>query len=278
MRPSYDAFGWLVWGQQVLHWKLNTDGAPSWKPLTFLFTLPYALTGRDSQVYLWMLTATAGAFAGSVFAARIAFRLVGPTPARPWAGYFAGAVRRARRARARWLFAARADRQLRPARGRDLSRGDRQPTSAGARALRRAPRPALHSGVPRRGRSRASMRLAGRTDAPDAEHARMRSADSMLIPVAWFLMPGLTSHSWFSAGDLALNKATVIHGSKFIGVLGRLGSLYEWPMQIAVLLGIVIAGIRRDRLSRSVSSPRLHCGSRPRSRLPCMDGRRCPAT
>jgi hypothetical protein len=42
-RPSYDAFGWLVWGRQALHWNLDTNGAPSWKPLPFLFTFPYAL-------------------------------------------------------------------------------------------------------------------------------------------------------------------------------------------------------------------------------------------
>src|SRR6516165_4805994 len=59
-RPAYDAFGWLVWGRQVLHWNLNTDGAPSWKPLTFLFTLPYAFAGRG-QVWLWMVTAVVGA-------------------------------------------------------------------------------------------------------------------------------------------------------------------------------------------------------------------------
>ena len=45
MRPGFDAYGWLVWGRQTLHGNLNTDGAPSWKPLTFLFTLPYSLGG-----------------------------------------------------------------------------------------------------------------------------------------------------------------------------------------------------------------------------------------
>ena len=49
MRPTYDAFGWLVWGRQVLHWDLNTDGAPSWKPLTFLFTLPYGLARGNAR-------------------------------------------------------------------------------------------------------------------------------------------------------------------------------------------------------------------------------------
>ena len=32
-RPAYDAYGWLVSGHQTLHWNLDTNGAPSWKPL-----------------------------------------------------------------------------------------------------------------------------------------------------------------------------------------------------------------------------------------------------
>ena len=38
-----------------------------------------------------MFTAVAGAVAGSVFAARIAFRLTGPSPERPYAPYVAAA-------------------------------------------------------------------------------------------------------------------------------------------------------------------------------------------
>ena len=248
MRPSYDAFGWLVWGQQVLHWKLNTDGAPSWKPLTFLFTLPYALTGRDSQVYLWMLTATAGALAGSVFAARIAFRLVGPTPARPWAGYlaagFAGLGVLGLDGYSQLVLIANSDPLVvaicLAAIDSHLCRRPR--LAFGLLVLASLGRPEAwpFAGLYALWLGRTVPRMGTRAYAVGG---------LVLIPLAWFLIPGLTSHSWFSAGDLALNKATVIHGSKFIGVLGRLRSLYEWPMQVAVLLGIVIAGIRRDRLA-----------------------------
>ena len=79
MRPEYDAYGWLVWGKQTLHWNLDTNGAPSWKPLTFLFTVPYALAG-NTQPWLWMVTSVAGAFSGPIFAGRIAFRLAAPAP------------------------------------------------------------------------------------------------------------------------------------------------------------------------------------------------------
>ena len=42
-RPGYDPYGWLVWGKLTIHLKLDTNGAPSWKPLPYLFTVPYAL-------------------------------------------------------------------------------------------------------------------------------------------------------------------------------------------------------------------------------------------
>ena len=50
MKPAYDAYGWMVWGRQTLHWNLDTNGAPSWKPLTFMFTLPYASFGAHPAV------------------------------------------------------------------------------------------------------------------------------------------------------------------------------------------------------------------------------------
>src|ERR1022692_776437 len=90
MRPGYDSFGWLVWGRQALHWNLDTNGAPSWKPLTFLFTLPLALAGR-SQLWLWMVTEVAVSLSGSVFAGRIAYRLTGPCPQRRYAPMAAAA-------------------------------------------------------------------------------------------------------------------------------------------------------------------------------------------
>ena len=73
-RPSYDAFGWLVWGYQTLHGALDLGGAPSWKPLPYLFTVPFALFGH-AQIFLWMITAVAISLAGAIFAARIAYRL-----------------------------------------------------------------------------------------------------------------------------------------------------------------------------------------------------------
>ncbi len=75
-RPSYDAYGWLVWGYQTLHLSLDLGGAPSWKPLPYLFTVPFAVFGHY-QLWLWMITAAGVALAGAVFGGRIAYRVVG---------------------------------------------------------------------------------------------------------------------------------------------------------------------------------------------------------
>ena len=45
-RPGYDPYGWLIWGYQTLHLNLDLGGAPSWKPLTWVFTVPYSLFGH----------------------------------------------------------------------------------------------------------------------------------------------------------------------------------------------------------------------------------------
>ena len=68
----------------------NLNAAPSWKPLPYLFTLPYAVFGHD-QMWLWMITAVAVSLSGVVFAARIAYRVVSEGAERRWPAYVAGA-------------------------------------------------------------------------------------------------------------------------------------------------------------------------------------------
>ena len=78
-RPGFDPYGWLVWGHQTLHLALDTNAAPSWKPLPYLFTVPFAVFGHYA-VYLWLVTVVAFSLGGSVFAGRIAYRLVAGEP------------------------------------------------------------------------------------------------------------------------------------------------------------------------------------------------------
>ena len=89
-RPGFDPYGWLVWGRQTVGGDLNTNAAPSWKPLPYLFTAPYGLFGHY-QLWLWMVTSLAVSLAGAVFAGRIAFRLTPRDPDRRYAAYVAAA-------------------------------------------------------------------------------------------------------------------------------------------------------------------------------------------
>ena len=90
-RPGYDPYGWLVWGKLTIHLELDTNGAPSWKPLPYLFTVPYAVFGHYA-LWLWMVTSVAISLSGLIFAWRIAFRLTDSRPERRYASYVAGLV------------------------------------------------------------------------------------------------------------------------------------------------------------------------------------------
>jgi hypothetical protein len=76
-RPGYDPFGWLVWGYQSIHFSLNLGGAPSWKPLPLLLTFPFAIFGVHDELWLWMVSSVAISLSGTIFAGRIAYRLIG---------------------------------------------------------------------------------------------------------------------------------------------------------------------------------------------------------
>jgi hypothetical protein len=77
--PTTDAWGWLVWGREVLGLDLQTDvdGAPSWKPLPVLVTAPLGLLG-DLAPDGWLLLARAAGLAALPLAYVLAARLAGP--------------------------------------------------------------------------------------------------------------------------------------------------------------------------------------------------------
>jgi hypothetical protein len=249
MRPSYDGFGFMVWGRQVLHWNLNTDGAPSWKPLPFLFTLPYAVAGRG-QLWLWMGTAVAGAVFGSVFAARVAFRLTGPVVGgdrfhrfAPYvAGAFAGIAVLGINTYMHLVLIANSDplivAVLLAAIDCHLSKRHRLAFAMLVLASLGRPEAWVFAGL-------YGLWLMWTVRTPSMW--LLVIGGLVFIPAFWFSIPALTSKSWFISGDLALNQQTVIHGNKLIGVINRFRSLYELPMQIAMLVGVVLAALRRDR-------------------------------
>jgi hypothetical protein len=81
--PSYDPWGWLLWGREIIHLQLNTLGANTFKPLPVLLTAPFALFGK-AQPDLWLAVARAGALFAVAMAFRLAARIAiwcGATPA-----------------------------------------------------------------------------------------------------------------------------------------------------------------------------------------------------
>jgi hypothetical protein len=245
MRPAYDAYGWLVWGRQAAHWNLDTNAAPSWKPLTFLFTYPYALLAGSGALWLWMVTAVAAALAGAVFAARIAYKLTCPRPqsrlAPIAAGVFAGIGVLGIDGYWHLILIATADAMV-----VSLCLGaiDRQ-----------------LSGSPRQAWALLVLAALGRPEAwPLAGLYGLwawRSIPSMRAPIAvglgvipalWFGIPALTSHSWLIAGDVARESTPVLPGSAVSRVTHGFLSLYELPMKLAALFALVLAVARRERI------------------------------
>jgi hypothetical protein len=78
--PSYDPWSWLVWGKEIVHGSLHTQGGPSWKPLPMLFTVPFALFGHF-QPDMWLVVSRAGAAFCALMCFKLAWRLsreIGP--------------------------------------------------------------------------------------------------------------------------------------------------------------------------------------------------------
>jgi hypothetical protein len=243
VRPGYDPYGWLVWGHLTIHGKLDTNGAPSWKPLPYLFTLPYALAGKQA-LWLWMTTAVAASVAGVVFAWRVAFVLTDAPPQRRYASYVAGLTagvailgidtvphsilsaesdtiiltlclaavdcilhRRYRWAFWLWWLAA-------------LGRPEAWAPMAIYLAWA--------------WRSEPGMR-------------RQMVAGLVLLVVLWFGIPAITSKSALSAGSLAQNSPRELHGNKITGTWGRFSSLDAASVKVAALLAVGLGALRRER-------------------------------
>lgn len=243
VRPGYDPYGWLVWGHLTLHGKLDTNGAPSWKPLPYLFTLPYALAGRQA-VYLWMTTAFAVSLSGMVFAWRVAFWLVGAPAQRRYAAHAAG------------LVAALAV--------AGISRYPHSILTAESDTMIVAMcLAAVDCMLCRRYRWAFWLWWLAALGRPEAwallglyflwawrKVPTMRwqmVAGVALVLALWFGVPALTSKSLFSAANLAENSPRALHGNKVTGTFGRFLALNAPPIKIAALVAVILAVLRRDR-------------------------------
>jgi hypothetical protein len=76
--PTTDPWGWIVWGRELAHLRLDTvAGPPSWKPLPVLFTAPLSLLGAAAPA-AWLVVARTGGALALYFAYRVAARAAGP--------------------------------------------------------------------------------------------------------------------------------------------------------------------------------------------------------
>jgi hypothetical protein len=78
LEPRYDAWGWILWGRDLLGpLGFDTTPYPSWKPGAALITTALAPTG-DLTPDLWLLLARTGALLSLAMAWRLGSRLAGP--------------------------------------------------------------------------------------------------------------------------------------------------------------------------------------------------------
>lgn len=243
LRPSYDPFGWLDWGKQVWTGNFNTNGAPSWKPLTALFTIPFGLLGRNPQMWLWMVSATFAALVGCVIAGRIAYHLTGPTPGRPWARWagaiFAGIGLLGMTGYSQLIMITNSDPMIVTLclAAVDFTIHGRRRSAFVCLFLAGLGRPELWPFI-------LLYAIWGFIKEP---RMRLLAVLGLIaIPAAWFIVPGLTSQSWLHPGDLALGSQRAIHGSKIIGVFDRLRRLFAVPTQLTILFALGYAIVRRE--------------------------------
>jgi arginine exporter protein ArgO len=246
-RPGFDPYGWLVWGHQTLTGSLDTNAAPSWKPLPYLFTVPFALAGHY-QVRLWMIASLAVSLGGVVFAGRIAYRLVAAPPERRWpallAAAFAGlgilGLTDGTDGYWHYLLSAQSDPMIVAlclgAIDCHLSGRPRWAFALGTLAALGRPEvwPFLALYAIWGWRAVPSMR-------------RLIAAGVVVLLVLWFGIPALTSRSPFVAGSNALGSGRALHNDKVFGTVKRFLHLHAVVIDVIALATVAVALWRRER-------------------------------
>jgi hypothetical protein len=241
-RPGYDPYGWLIWGHQTLHWSLNTDGAPSWKPLPFLFTVPYSLAGHYA-LWLWMVTCVAMSLSGAIFAGRIAYTLTGARDRQRWIGYLAavlaGAFVLGIHNYTHYYLSSQSDPMIVALclAAIDCHLHQRYRWAFAAAVLAALGRPEVWPFI-------GIYAIWAWRSVP--EMRRVIVFGLLVLPLLWFGIPALTSKSWFSAGTLALKSPRALHENKVTGTIDRFFDLQYLPVWLAALVGVAWAALRRN--------------------------------
>lgn len=249
-RPGFDPYGWLVWGQQTLKWSLNTNAAPSWKPLPYLFTVPFALAGHY-QLWLWMITLVAFTLAGALWAARIAYRLVAADSEHRLPGAVAAVVAAAGVLAisnyAHFYLSSQSDPMI-----VSLCLG------------------AIDCHLTKRYRWSFVLWVLASLGRPEAwlftgAYAiwAWRAVPSMrwfvgggivVTALLWFGIPAITSRSAFQAGNAAMGSGRALKHNKIFGTIDRFLDLQETPLELLALLSVALAAWRRDRITLAIAA------------------------
>jgi hypothetical protein len=249
-RPGFDPYGWLVWGHQTTTLSLDTNAAPSWKPLPYIFTVPFALAGHY-ELALWMVTSAAVSLSGVVFAGRIVYKLTAAPPERRWAGVtagvFAGVALLGIQNYAHYILSSQSDPMIVAlCLGAIDCHLDRRPAAAfvlgGLAALGRPevwPFLGLYSIWMWRARPGTRWLLAG---------------GWVVIALLWFGIPALTSRTPFVAASNAMDSGRRLTNDQVFGTIGRFLSINELPVELAALVAVVLAAWRRDLVTLTLAA------------------------
>jgi hypothetical protein len=242
-RPGFDPYGWLVWGHQATTLSLDTNAAPSWKPLPFLFTTVYALAGHY-ELGLWMVTSTAVSLSGVIFAGRIVYRLTDAPPERRWAGIVAGVLAGAMLLGFsnyfHYVLSSQSDPMILA-----LCLG------AIDCHVHERPRAAFVLGVlAALGRPEVWPFLGLYSLWQWRRRAEMRAlliGGWVIVVLLWFGIPALSSRSPFVSASNAMGSGRRLTSNKVFGTVSRFLSINELPVQLAALLAVLLAGLNLRR-------------------------------
>jgi hypothetical protein len=245
-RPGFDPYGWLTWGHMTWHGGLDTNAAPSWKPLPYLFTLPESLFG-PAAVALWTITAIAAGLAAMGLAGRLAFRLTGGAGAARWAAAALAAVGVAclRDESAGWshyVLSAQSDPMVVACvlGAIECRLAGRRRAAFGLLVLASLGRPEAWPFLVLEGV------LLWRTSRGRAVRLTV-AAGLAVVGLLWFGVPALTSRSPLVAFDNALGFIGAPAGQPVATVLSRFIQLAPWPLEVAGACLAAWAIARRDR-------------------------------
>ncbi len=255
-RPGFDPYGWLVWGHQTVAGNLDTNAAPSWKPLPYLFTVPFGLFGHY-QLWLWMVTSLAVSLSGAVFAARIAYHLTrraldddaeaGRAYAAWAAAAFAGLGLLGLDAYWHYMLSAQSDPMIvtlcLAAIDCHLCGRVRSAFVLGALASLGRPEVWLFLGL---------YSIWAWLRVPSMRWLIVTGV--VLLILLWFGIPALTSRTPFQAGANALGSGRRLRNDQVFGTIGRFLGLNPVVLELTALLAVVLAVLRRDRVTIALAA------------------------